>query len=387
MTLGTLLRRWARQDEQVWPSALRRNLQVIGVAAWVMVALNVLHVVVFGLLRFEDPGRDAWARQVTAAHGAMACLMVIVGGIAWRLNRQGEIPRWAHGLPALLAVVVLAWSIGLTVVDQAVSAHISPFINASVGVAIVLLLRPRTAVVLYSVAWASLAWAVGLTTSDAALQTTQRMNAASASALALLVSVLFWRHFVRAELLQRSLQASNELLQAQRAELERLATRDPLTGLLNRRAFVQRAELELERARRQGTPVAVLMVDLDHFKSINDRHGHGMGDEVLRQAAQRLEQVVRRTDCVARYGGEEFVLLLPDTPADSALQLADKLHHSLAQLVLPGLDMAVTVSIGVATVQGKAPATLEDWLHRADQALYQAKREGRNRTVEAKVVC
>lgn len=364
-------------------SALRRNLHVLSVAAWVLVALNAVHIAVFGLLTFDEPVRDGWARQIAMAHGVMAVLMALTGWLSRRLHALADVPAGFRVLPLAASAAVLAWAIVLTVMDQAVSSSINPYVNAAVGVAIVFLLRPSTMVGLMGVAWVALSWALGGTTDDAALLTTNRMNAASATALAILVSVLFWRHYARTELLQRALAETNRQLEAQRAELEALATRDPLTGLLNRREFVRQADLELARARRLGAPLSLIMLDLDHFKTINDRHGHAVGDEVLRQTARHMAGTTRQTDRVARFGGEEFVLLLPDTSAEQARHLAEKLREGLAHARVPALGMPVTASLGVATVSGTESVTLDAMLHEADLALYEAKRSGRNRTVVA----
>jgi len=383
MPLPDTLRRWSREDTQVQGAAFRRNLQVLGVAAWGLVGLNVLHVLVFGLLRFDDPVRSGWAQQIAWGHGVMAVLMCGAGVLA----RWGQARPVAGGvlrfLPEGVSVLVVGWAVALTVMDQAISRSISPFVNAVVGVAIVFLLRPRSALVIVLAGWCALAWALGLTTEDRALLTTNRMNAASACVLALLVSVLLWRRFAQAELLQRALAESNRQLELQRAELEKLATCDPLTGLLNRREFVRQAEQELARARRQGSVLALLMVDLDHFKAVNDHFGHPVGDEVLRHVSALMAQAVRHTDSLARFGGEEFVLLLPDTPADAAWHLADKLRQKLADTPVAALGGAVTASIGLACLPAGSVLALDGLLRQADEALYEAKRQGRNRTALA----
>jgi diguanylate cyclase (GGDEF)-like protein len=210
-------------------------------------------------------------------------------------------------------------------------------------------------------------------------------NAATASLLAVMVSAMLWRRFTQTELLQRELTATNALLRQQQAELERLAINDPLTGLINRREFERRAQLELARAQRDGLPLAVAMADLDHFKRVNDSLGHQAGDAVLAHAAHLMATGVRTTDHVCRYGGEVFVLLLPNTTGASATQLADKLR--LAQATQSarwqGESITVTASWGVAAATAGQPASLDELIRRADLALYRAKATGRNRVVLA----
>jgi diguanylate cyclase (GGDEF)-like protein len=163
----------------------------------------------------------------------------------------------------------------------------------------------------------------------------------------------------------------------------RHAERDPLTGLLQRRAMVQRLPSLLTDAESRGVPVSCILVDLDHFKSINDRYGHLCGDQVLQRVAAAISSVARREDLVVRYGGEEMLVVLPTLTAAGATEAAERLRATIAALavkdVAPGLR--VTASLGVA--QWAAGESLDAWLRRTDAALYGAKGEGRNRVVLA----
>lgn len=158
-----------------------------------------------------------------------------------------------------------------------------------------------------------------------------------------------------------------------RIEFEHLASHDTLTQTLTRRAVLQRAEEELVRLRRQGGPVSLMMLDLDHFKAINDQFGHQQGDAALVEFTVRTRRMLRQTDVLGRYGGEEFLLLLPNTDAATALGVAERVRQ--AQPAPPALGC--TVSIGVATAV-QAGESIDDLLARADKALYRAKNEGRN---------
>ena len=187
-------------------------------------------------------------------------------------------------------------------------------------------------------------------------------------------------------------QSTREHLRRQRAELaqaleqiRQLATHDDLTGLLNRRAMLDRMQLEQRRSLRSGSPLLIAQLDIDHFKVVNDTHGHAAGDLVLQSFADTVRRNVRDTDVLARWGGEEFVLLLCDTPAADAVALMERLRQAVQAMQVPvaqgGQPITVTVSIGLAR---HAPADpLAGTLERADQALYAAKAGGRNRVVPA----
>ncbi|MCG8588229.1 MAG: diguanylate cyclase [Proteobacteria bacterium] len=186
---------------------------------------------------------------------------------------------------------------------------------------------------------------------------------------------------------EEALFAVQEELRRANQELERLANTDELTGLASRRSFSLRLEEEVERARRHNHMLGLLLVDADHFKDVNDTHGHAIGDRVLSDIADVIRDIVRRTDVAARLGGEEFVVLLPETDPAGVQVLADRLRIGVASrpfLDARGEPFEVTVSIGAAAraSRGESAATL---LARADAALYRAKDAGRNCVVWAEV--
>jgi diguanylate cyclase (GGDEF)-like protein len=180
----------------------------------------------------------------------------------------------------------------------------------------------------------------------------------------------------------RIVQLQHQLVAA-REELREKAMHDTLTGLLTRGAFFELSEHECARARRSKTPLSIVMADIDHFKSINDRHGHLGGDEVLREVARRLRTTFRKEDSVGRYGGEEFVALAIGCDSADALGLAERFRHAVeSEPFAVGADwLSVTTSVGITT--GTATDGLESLVRLADGALYRAKTSGRNRVVNA----
>lgn len=159
-----------------------------------------------------------------------------------------------------------------------------------------------------------------------------------------------------------------------------MATRDFLTGLINRREMYRRMEEELQRARRNGTPFSVFMLDLDHFKKVNDVHGHSTGDLVLQSVAAEMQQAVRLYDLCGRYGGEEFLVALPDTDLAAAAATAERLRLAIANRIIAlagGATLQITASIGVASLEQSE--TIDQLISRADDAMYLAKQQGRNR--------
>jgi diguanylate cyclase (GGDEF)-like protein len=180
---------------------------------------------------------------------------------------------------------------------------------------------------------------------------------------------------------RRELDLIHETLRKKNEELELLSTTDSLTNLDNHRSLMQRLDQEEARCKRERKSFSVLVGDVDHFKQYNDAFGHPAGDEVLKSISDIMRESARPIDCVARYGGEEFVVMMPDTTAADALELAEHIRARVAAKKFTGRKM--TLSIGVATFPEDAD-NAEALISIADEALYQAKREGRDRSIRAR---
>lgn len=176
------------------------------------------------------------------------------------------------------------------------------------------------------------------------------------------------------------LQASQKQLEEANARLEERSLTDKLTGIANRAGFDQRLHEEIERCKRYGSKLSLLMLDLDRFKNYNDAYGHLAGDEALVAAAKAMQRICRPVDMVARFGGEEFAVILPTTGQDGAMQTAERLRKEIAATPLPA--GMITVSIGAATMDN-VPKQARQLIQEADKALYEAKTSGRNQAVHA----
>lgn len=216
-------------------------------------------------------------------------------------------------------------------------------------------------------------------------QLSERVDVASSGILrplAVGINAMVARIATTQEELQQQIAQATQELRDQKDAAEQAARTDSLTGVASRRAFSEAAEAEMQRALRYRTELSLLMMDLDHFKLVNDTHGHVTGDAVLVSFAQTVQQLVRKVDLVARLGGEEFVVLLPNITADQATALAERIREAVyhSHLLVEGKPLQFSVSIGVAQFD-RRELSLTGWLARADAALYQAKAQGRNRVV------
>ena len=175
------------------------------------------------------------------------------------------------------------------------------------------------------------------------------------------------------------------LLHKERAEGEavRMATMDPLTGAYNRRTFHEIAERELSRIRRAGQPLSIIILDIDHFRPVNENYGVRVGDEVVQKIADIVRTALRQEDMLVRYGGEEFLVWLPDVPGPGAVVVAGRIRKAVEAdlLQVGGYRLPITVSVGVSARLDEGPESIESLLGRADEALALAKQRGRNRVV------
>ncbi|QRY82212.1 GGDEF domain-containing protein [Pseudomonas sp. PDNC002] len=362
----------------------RENLRRLTFSAALAVPFDLIHIVVFWLnLQGSSPEHDGWRMDIIRVHATMALLFSLLGILAWLASpSRRDAPLWYMQLLTVLgASLVLGFGVAITGADQQVTSSITPFLMASVATALIILLRPRLAVILYILALAAFELVMTFTQANPQLRLSNQMGGLTICGIGVILSLILWHGHVR-NLRQRKFLRQQRLeLEEKNRQLEYLAGHDPLTGLFNRRQFDQLVDMELSRAARQPAPISLLMVDLDHFKFINDRYGHPLGDEVIRHTASLLRNHTRNGDSVARLGGEEFLLLLPDTSQPQARLIAEKVRRLLEETPLPMKDglLYLTASFGIACLDSGVPGTYACLYAAADKALYRAKASGRNR--------
>ena len=181
--------------------------------------------------------------------------------------------------------------------------------------------------------------------------------------------------------LERKVEARTNELRQHNQELERMAIEDPLTQIYNRRYFFELAAKEVERAKRYGNHLSVVILDADNFKKMNDSFGHLIGDQILINLTKLLQENIRSIDILARFGGEEFVILMPEATRTDAKKSAERLRKLVSEtsMVHGGFDVTITICLGIASWEGGQDLDFDALLAHADQALYQSKDTGRNR--------
>ncbi len=373
----------ADSDARVAPEVARGNMRRLRWLVPIFLALNLILLAVFALDDSSStPIQQTWRQSLMAVYSVTSLVLVIALLIAWRMGGQGQSEGLTRVLQGAAPLAFLIFVVVLTAIDQRVTSSINPYLLGCMSISLLLLLPPRTAIGLFAIAYVLLFVSLGWTQNDAAVLLSNRANGFAASVLGLVLSLGLWRRNTQYILLRRELTERNATLEKQKEELVWLATRDALTGLYNRGECLRLAELELMRTQRHGGFTSAIVLDLDFFKAVNDRHGHPAGDKVLVHVARCLLAGVRATDVIGRIGGEEFMVLLPQTDIDSAAGLSYKLRrllHDSPARINNDLSIAVTASFGVGSMPGGHDGTVAALYAAADNALYDAKRLGRDR--------
>lgn len=391
MRLLTHTQELMRAYDQVQGEAISDTLRRFRVLLVVSVPLHGLLAVWFSLYRAPvgQPSLQHWADALTLLQTGLAAALLVFGLVAHRLLRNHNANgRAALALQTAFCMTYLGFGAAAAILDVGVGNGIATFLIICMGTAVLSLMHPVVSALLFGGAWLVF-WSILKTANvDATLLSSLQIQAVSATLMAQMISMMMWHQYSRRVVLGRQLALTHGALLAKQHELEMLAERDTLTGLYNRRKFMQLAGQELGRASRIPGNTCLLMVDLDHFKHINDQYGHPVGDEVLQQVAAILTGGVRATDVVARMGGEEFIVLMPNTPLAGAVALAEKLRNALRSQPLEIHErlVPVTASMGVTGVAAYQRASIDALYAAADQALYAAKRMGRDRVESAEPV-
>ncbi len=383
--LQTRFVRWQLEHQLVTKEAVTLNLRRVRVLGPIVAALNALHFTVFLIQLTNSSFTDnvfRWKLGLLLAHLGMGLTMALCGYSAYRLRYASK--SWlAQWLPALMIWAGMLFVVSIAAVDQWVTPNITPFLIGCLAISLVILMRPTHASLFFFGAYLAFYYALGLTQSNPEMLLSNRLNGVAACVIGWALSVMLWRNFTTISLQQAALEKINAELQGKQHELQRLTRLDGLTGLYNRNTFLELANQELARAQRQSSSTVVLMLDLDHFKHVNDTWGHPAGDAVLRHVAALATNTVRSTDLVGRFGGEEFIMMLPNTSLEAGRKLAEKFRSrlELTPTAWFGSTIAVTVSIGIASTTAAENLDFDHLYTNADKALYLAKQRGRNRVI------
>lgn len=359
------------------------NLHRMYYVALIAIFMHITIVLIFSSLSPTSTSEIKWQAGIMTIHGIEIGIMGIFAICFFFLQKNSSTGKWIHLLQFAFIVNVILIGISLTSVDQYVTTNITPVMIIIVVSGVIFLMRPSLAFLIYISTFVLYDNTIGLYQAESAIVLTNRINGIAMVCLGFCVSLILWNTNRMTLQQKKEIEKQQQELEVKNQELERLAYFDTLTELYTRRKWLEFAGEETERIRRYGHESTIIMLDIDHFKKINDEYGHLTGDTVLIEVANILKGNLRDVDKASRWGGEEFIILLPQTSLSNAKTVAEKLRYNIENttLYVDNYPINITASFGVALLTKQ-----EDWFSKSfkqvDQSLYQAKQNGRNR-VEA----
>lgn len=321
-----------------------------------------------------------WQTGIIVSHIIYLVLLIILCILSYK-QRKKDTPDFATITTQYVALVlILLFGVVITAIDQLVTPSITPFIIACISVSAIFIIKPLHTLLIFVSGYVIYYFAIGFVQTDLSILLSNRINGFTSIIFGIFLSFVLWKtNVVNLQLKERILFQQKEL-EDKNMELQYLATHDSLTGLINRRFFEEKASHEILRIKRYGENTCLfLLMDIDNFKSINDKYGHPTGDKVLQRIASILKTQLRETDIVSRIGGEEFAIILVNADAKAGETIAEKLRNSIEKeiIIIDGQEINITVSIGITSIDNSIESYEEIYSY-ADKALYFAKAKGKN---------
>jgi diguanylate cyclase (GGDEF)-like protein len=359
------------------------NTRRIYYLAIIAIPLRIIDIFLFAFTKSYDTlVLKTWSQGIIASHSVLLVLMIGFFLTTHRLKKRTEPNTTMFVLQYIVVVVIMASGIAIVTFDQLVTTNITPFLLICIICGSVFIIRPLASFMIYVASYMAYYYSIALTITDQQILLSNRVNGITAVGVGFLLSFIIW-HYNYTNIIQK------RRIESQQKQLEQMAYYDPLTDLPNRRLLEKLIKRELASVQRYGQETVIIMLDVDDFKLINDTYGHQVGDSILMQLADLLQNNVRETDTVARFGGEEFIILMPNTSVEEGYSFAERIRKTIMEKVFSvgSVTLQITSSFGVSSMGDINSQNLEDYYLLADRALYLAKQSGKNRVEKAQEVC
>jgi diguanylate cyclase (GGDEF)-like protein len=327
-----------------------------------------------------DEKEIKWQIGIIISHMVFLVLLIILGSISYKLKKKNKPNSVTVAVIYAMVITILLISVVITVIDQLVTYSITPFIIACVAIGAVFLIKPLHSLLIFLLGYVVYYFAMGTMQLELSVLLSNRVNGLTSIILGVFLSFTLWRSNVINLNQKEHIKRQQKELEDKNKELESLATYDSLTGLINRRCFEEKISIEMSRIKNHDKKSCLLILDIDNFKSINDKYGHPTGDVILEGFALLLKKQLRETDIIARIGGEEFAILLINADEEIGKVVAQKIRKSIEKelFIIDGHEVNITVSIGITVLDSRTDSYEEGYKY-ADRALYRAKAEGKNK--------
>lgn len=361
---------------------LRTNINRQHYLSIIALPVSIAHIVYFYFflepLTFEE---QQWRNDLMIAHSVLVIMFGITIFFTSRYRKKNEIPKWLELFLLFQMIILFLSGAAIASIDQLVTPNITPFLIVSVLIGIVFLTPFVYTMIIFSFGYVVFFYTIGLAQGDEFVLISNRVNGLTTVSLGIGLSYVLWKAHCTAVFQSRFIQQQNEDLERKNKELYQLASIDLLTGLYTRRHFEEIMKEKVDMLMQQRQTLSVIVLDIDHFKHINDNWGHPVGDVVLKEVSSCLLKERREHAIIARWGGEEFVIALFGKTLTEAKEIAELFRQAIVNrsITVDKQIISVTASFGIAQVnEVESFCSFHKAYEHADQALYKAKQSGRN---------
>ena len=383
-----------KKYDEANPEACFTNFRRMKQISIIGCLVSVLHIIYFlFFVMAETDVESIWRIGIISSHGVLVVFFALTYLAITYLTKKNKATLLNIQIMQYSFILILAM-IGVVIVtlDQLVTTNITPFFVICAIVALAFLLRPLASVSIYLITYLLFFFSIAYTQYDPLVVASNRVNGLTVLAIGIALSNILWQYYTK-DFAQRNLieQQNAELvlekkkLEETNEKLNRLVAYDSLTGLFNRREFEKIVNKTLLEMKRYQSNSCIMIIDIDHFKDVNDQFGHPVGDEILKVVSLLVKDELREIDSIARWGGEEFIILLHNTPAQDGICVAERIRSVIEKnkFLFDEHEIRITASIGVSELLYLDTDWLSTAYRKADKALYKAKNSGRNQCVIA----
>lgn len=368
-------------DKSIIEKVIKININRIFYLAILSIPMRIMNIITFLLKTQRNNDREIlWRNGIILSHILSLIFFLIMAIVVFKMRQKREMKFLMIIIQYLMVNVVLVMGTTMASIDQLVTTNITPFLIACITIGAIFIIKPLHSFFIFLFYYIVFNFTIGIFQTDATILLSNKVNGFTSIILGLFLSILLWRHNIVSLQQKEYIKAQHNELEEKNKKLEYFATFDFLTGLVNRRKFEERAVEEISRIKRYSSKACLLILDIDNFKSINDEFGHPVGDAVLRDFASLIKSQLRESDIVSRIGGEEFAILLISTGEKEGKIVAEKIRTNIEKekFIINNKTINITVSIGL-TLFDHTIKSYEEGYKYADNALYSAKIEGKNK--------
>ena len=367
-------------DRQIIDEIFLININRVFYLSIVSIIIRLFSIVTFlNKVPTEYNNDNIWRAGLVLTHSIYLVLLIVLAILSYKQRNDTQVSMMTIGTQYIAIMLILLIGVVITSIDQLVTPSTTPFTIACIAIGAIFIIKPLHSLLMFLIAYIMFYFAMGIVLTDLSILLSNRVNGLTSVSLGFFLSFILWKSNVTNLQLKECILLQQKELEDKNKELQHIATYDSLTELVNRRCFEEQVSNVMLSIERHGGEACLLLIDVDDFKTINDKYGHPIGDKVLQRLASIMKSQLRRIDIVSRIGGDEFAIILVNTDIKAAKLVGEKLKNSIEKdtLIIDEQEINMTVCIGITSIDNKTDSYEEAYKY-ADKALYMVKTMGKN---------